>query len=83
MISKVPVVRYLGFDQSGCQPQRSGCQSSQISDHGVTSGVNNSTYRLSEKNMTAGGLNRGYHMISIHLYPDDIVNYFQDGTLTV
>ena len=39
MIYKVPVVRYLGFDQSGRQPQSFGCPSSQTSDHGVLWGL--------------------------------------------
>jgi len=39
MIYKVPVVRYLGFNQSSRQSQRFGRQSSQISDHCVALGA--------------------------------------------
>jgi hypothetical protein len=35
MISQVPVARYSGFNQSCRQPQRVGCQPSQISGHFV------------------------------------------------
>ena len=67
MIYIVPVVRYLGFDQSGRQPQRFGCQSSQISNHCVAMGVDHPH-------------NCGQGAKSI-LEPGNIVNYFWGGTL--